>query len=380
VAPNQDWFEKNFYKVLGVAESASQKDITRAYRKLARELHPDANPGDQAAEDRFKDVSAAYDVIGDETKRKEYDEARKLGPGGGMNFGRGAPGAPNAGFNFDDGDIGDLSGLFGNLFNQRTGAKRAGANRGPGPQRGTDLETELTMDFRDAVQGITTTLHLTSDAVCATCAGTGSKPGSAPAICSNCRGRGVIDENQGLFSFSRPCQICGGKGVMVLDPCADCSGSGITRRPRDVKVRIPAGVRDGQNIKLKGRGGPGRNGGPPGDLYVMVHVEADKVFGRDGRNLTLAVPITFPEAALGTKLTVPTIDGDPVTLKLPPGTSSGKVFRVRGRGIESDKRGRGDLLVTVEVAVPAKLSKEQRDAVEAFAAASEESPRTHLGV
>jgi len=383
VAPQPEWFEKDFYKILGIAEDASQKEITRAYRKLARELHPDANPGDTAAEDRFKDVSAAYDVIGDEAKRKEYDEVRKLGPvgaamgGGGFPGGAGAPGAGS--FNFE-GDLGDL---FGNLFNQRGAGGPAGArraSRGPGPQRGSDLETELTMDFRDAVDGITTTLHLTSDAACSTCHGTGSKPGSAPAICSNCSGRGVIDDNQGLFSFSRPCNVCGGTGMLVVDPCTTCHGAGVQRRPRDVKVRIPGGVRDGQSIKLKGRGGPGRNGGPPGDLYVLVHVAPDKIFGRDGRNLTITVPVTFPEAALGTKLTVPTVDGDNVTLKLPPGTSSGKVFRVRGRGIDNGKKGRGDLLVTVEVAVPNRLSKEQKAAVEAFAAASKDSPRDHLGV
>jgi molecular chaperone DnaJ len=381
MAPQPDWFEKDFYKILGVPDTAPQKDVTRAYRKLARQLHPDANPGDTAAEDRFKDVSAAYDVIGDEARRKEYDDVRKLGPGAMGGFGPGpSAGQTGGNLNFNTEDLGDLGGLFGNLFNARGGARRAGANRGPGPQRGSDLETELTMDFRDAIEGITTTLHLTSDAVCNTCGGSGSKPGSSPAVCSNCGGRGVIDENQGLFSFSRPCSVCGGKGTLVLDPCPTCGGAGIVRRPRDVKVRIPDGVRDGQTIKLKGRGGPGRNGGPSGDLYVRVHVQPDKMFGRDGRNLTLQVPVTFPEAALGTKLTVPTLEGDTVTLRLPPGTASGKVFRVKGRGIGDGKRGRGDLLVTIEVAVPAKLSKEQRAAVEALAAASADSPRAHLGV
>ncbi len=381
MAPQPEWFEKDFYKVLGVSDSSTAKEITKAYRKLARELHPDANPGDDAAETRFKEVSAAYDVVGDEAKRKEYDEVRKLGPGA-MGFapgsGAGAPGGASN-INFDGGDLGDLGGVFGNLFNQRAGARRAGASRGPGPQRGTDLETELTMDFRDAVSGITTTLHLTSEAGCTTCRGTGSKPGSAPAVCSNCGGRGVIDENQGLFSFSRPCSVCHGRGVLVLDPCVDCDGTGVVRRPRDVKVRIPAGVRDDQTIKLKGRGGPGRNGGPAGDLYVKVHVASDKVFGRSGQNLTLRLPITFPEAALGTKVAVPTIDGEQVTIKVPAGTNSGKVFRVKGRGIDSGKR-RGDLLVTVEVTVPAKLSKEQKAAIEAFESASEEAPRAHLGV
>jgi len=382
VAPQPEWFEKDFYKTLGVSESASAKDLTKAYRKLARQLHPDANPGDDAAETRFKEVSAAYDVIGDEAKRKEYDEVRKLGPGA-MGFGPSggpAPGGANTNFNFDGADLGDLGGMFGNLFNQRAGARRAGGSRGPGPQRGSDLETELTMDFRDAVAGITTTLHLTSDAGCTTCHGTGSKPGSAPSVCSNCGGRGVIDENQGLFSFSRPCAVCHGKGVLVLDPCVDCGGAGVVRRPRDVKVRIPAGVRNDQTIRLKGRGSPGRNGGPAGDLFVKVHVAADKVFGRDGHNLTLRLPITFPEAALGTKVAVPTVDGDQVTIRVPAGTSSGKVFRVKGRGIDNGKKGRGDLMVTVEVAVPAKLTKEQKAAIEAFDEVSDESPRAHLGV
>jgi molecular chaperone DnaJ len=381
VAPQPEWLEKDYYKILGVSDTAPQKEITTAYRKLARELHPDANPGDPAAEERFKDVAAAYDVIGDEGRRKEYDDVRKLGPIGAMGGGfPGAGGAPGAGgFSFRSDDLGDL---FSNLFNAGgggVGGRRRGA-RGAGPQRGTDLETELTMDFRDAVEGVTTTLHLTSDAACATCSGTGSKPGSAPKICTNCHGRGVVEENQGMFSFSRPCDVCGGKGVLVVDPCPTCAGSGVVRRPRDVKVRIPAGVRDDQTIKLKGRGGPGRNGGPPGDLFVRVHVAPDSVFGRSGSNLTLTVPVTFPEAALGTKLTVPTVEGDSVTLRLPPGTSSGKVFRIKGRGIDNGRKGRGDLLVTVEVAVPAKLSKDQRAAVEAYAAASPDSPRAHLGV
>jgi molecular chaperone DnaJ len=381
LAPQPEWFEKDYYKTLGVAESASQKEITSAYRKLARELHPDANPGDSAAEERFKDVSAAYDVVGDEAKRKEYDEVRRLGPIGAMGGagfpGAGGPAGAGGGFSFSADDLGDL---FGNLFNTGTGPGARRRPRGAGPQRGADLQTELTMDFRDAVEGITTTLHLTSDVACSTCTGTGSAPGTAPQVCTNCHGRGVIDENQGMFSFSRPCSVCGGKGVIVVEPCPTCSGTGIVRRPRDVKVRIPAGIQDGKTMKLKGRGGPGRNGGPNGDLYVKVNVASDSVFGRSGDNLTLTVPVTFAEAALGTRLTVPTIDGAPVTLKLPAGTSSGKVFRIKGKGIDTGRKGHGDLLVTVEVTVPTRLSKEQRAAVEAFAAASHESPRAHLGV
>jgi molecular chaperone DnaJ len=377
LAPQREWFEKDYYKVLGVDEKAPAKDITRAYRKLARELHPDANPDDPAAEERFKEVSAAYDVVGDDEKRKEYDEVRRLGPMAGGFGGPGGPGGPG-GFNFDASDLGDL---LGGLFGRGRGAGAPGGAgfRGTGPQRGSDLEAELHLPFREAVQGVTTSLHLTSDAPCSTCHGSGARPGTTPQMCPQCGGRGVLDENQGLFSFSTPCPNCGGRGAVVTDPCPTCRGNGIERRPREVKVRIPAGVDDEQRIRLKGRGGPGRNGGPSGDLFVVVHVEPDPVFGRAGRNLTVTVPVTFAEAALGTKLKVPTLDGDQVTLKIPEGTPSGKVFRVKGRGVKT-KKGTGNLLVTVQITVPRKLSKEQRQAVEAFAAATSESPREHLEV
>lgn len=381
MAPQREWFEKDYYKILGVPETATAKEITRAYRKLARKLHPDANPNDPTAEERFKEVSAAYEVIGDETKRREYDEVRKLGPlggafgpGAGFGYGPPRPGAGGADFQFNASDLGDL---LGNLFGRGRG--RAGATRGPGPQRGADLEAELHLPFREAVRGVTTTLHLTSDAPCSTCGGSGARPGTTPTTCPECGGRGVLDENQGLFSFSTPCPRCTGRGVVVTDPCPTCRGTGVEARPREVRVRIPPGVNDGQRIRLKGRGAPGRNGGPPGDLYVLVHVGSDPVFGREGRHLTITVPITFAEAALGTNLTVPTLDGAKVTLRIPPGTPSGKVFRVRGRGVP-DPKGTGDLLVTVQVAVPKHLSAEQREAVEALAAATHESPRAHLGV
>lgn len=383
MAPQREWFEKDYYKVLGVSASATQKEITRAYRKLARELHPDANPDNPSAEERFKEVSAAYDVVGDEAKRKEYDEVRTLGPFGGMGggpggpggFGQGGPGFNPSDFNVNANDLGDLlGGLFGR--GRRGGG---GPSRGPGPQRGTDLEAELHLPFREAISGVTTTLNLSSDAACSTCHGNGARPGTSPQICARCGGRGVLDDNQGLFSFSTPCPACGGQGTVITDPCPSCRGTGVEHRPREVKARIPAGVNDGQRIRLKGRGGAGRNGGPAGDLFVIVHVDPDAVFGRDDRNITITVPITFAEAALGTKLTVPILDGDKVTLKIPEGTPSGKVFRVKGRGVAS-KKGTGDLLVTVQIAVPKKLSAEQRDAVRAFADATAESPREHLGV
>jgi len=379
MAPQREWFEKDYYRVLGVSETASQKDIKSAYRKLSRQYHPDNNPGDRAAEERFKEVSAAYDVVGDAEKRKEYDEVRKLGPMGGMFGGAGGPGpgGPGAG-SFRVEDLGDI---FGGLFGRGRRAGGAGrAARGTGPHRGQDLEAELHLDFDDAVRGITTTIHLTSEAACSTCHGSGARPGTTPHTCPQCNGRGVLDDNQGFFSFSQPCPSCGGQGFVIDDPCLICRGTGIEHRPREVNVRLPAGVADGQRIRLKGRGGPGRNGGPPGDLYVTARVGPHRLFGRRGDDLTLTVPVTFPEAALGADVRVPTLDGGSVTVRIPAGTRSGRTLRVKGRGVPGPKK-TGDLLVTVEVTVPQKLSDDERKAVEALAAATNgRSPRAHLGV
>ncbi len=371
----REWFEKDYYSVLGVDDGASAKDITKAYRKLARQYHPDANQDDPKAEDRFKEISAAYDVLGDEARRKEYDEVRRLGPMAG-GFGPGGPGQPGAGgFSFDVGaeDVGDL---LGNLFGR--GRNRQRASTGVAPQRGGDLEAELTLDFEDAVRGMTTTLHLTSDALCSTCSGSGAKPGTAPRPCRVCNGRGVVEDNQGLFSFSSPCTACQGRGVVIDDPCATCRGTGVERRPREVKVRMPAGVADGQRIALKGRGAPGRNGGPPGDLYVTCNVVPHPLFGRDGDNLTVRVPLTFAEAALGADVQVPTLDGGPVRLRIKPGTQPGSKHRVKGRGVAT-KRRTGDLIVTTEVVVPSKLSDAERAAVEELARATTVSPRAQQG-
>ncbi len=375
MAPQREWFEKDYYATLGVPETASAKEVKSAYRKLSRKYHPDANAGDPAAEERFKEISAAYDVIGDEERRKEYDEVRRMGPVGGF----GGGGAPGEGFAFTTDNLGDLGDLFGNLFNRGRGRGRNRAGATVGPQRGTDLETELQVSFEGAVQGVTTTVNITSEVACHTCHGTGAKPGTMPQVCPRCGGRGIIDDNQGFFSFSQTCPQCGGTGVIIEDPCPTCHGSGTELRARQVKVRIPPGVQDGQRIRLKGRGGPGHNGGPNGDLYVITKVEPHPLFGRRDNDLTVTVPITFAEAALGAEVKVPTLDGSPVTIKVPPGTRSGRTFRVKGRGVPTTKRP-GDLLVTVEVAVPAKLSADERRAVEALAAASTESPRAHLGV
>ncbi len=365
-----DWLEKDFYKVLGVSEDVSEKELTKAYRKLARKYHPDANPNDRTAEERFKEVSEAYDVLSDPDQRSDYDQIRKYGAAGGFGggpFGGGGGGGPG-GFSFDTGNLSDI---LGDLFG---GGRRT---PGTGPRRGDDLEAELTLSFDEAVKGVTTSVHLTSDAACGTCHGSGSAPGSTPEICRQCQGRGVLDDDQGFFSLSQPCPTCSGRGRVVTDPCTTCRGSGIERKPRQVKVRIPAGVKDGQRIRLKGRGTPGRNGGPSGDLFVVVRVGTHELFGRSGVNLTIDVPITYAEAVLGAKVKVPTLDGKTVTLRIPEATPSGKTFRVKGKGVTTNTK-TGDLLVTVVVDVPTELTDEQRSAVEALAAATNGSPRDHL--
>jgi molecular chaperone DnaJ len=302
----REWFEKDYYAVLGVGSSASEKEIQQTYRKLARELHPDANPGDTAAEERFKEVAAAYDVVGDPETRGQYDQARQMGPGGGTSYGGG-----QGGFTFDGSDMGDLSDLLGGMFS--SGGSPFGA-RGPRPQQGRDQEAQLRLSFDESVSGVTTSVTIS-----------GGADGGTRAI----------------------------------------------------KVRIPAGVEDSQRIRLKGKGGAGANGGPAGDLFVLVLVNDHAIFGRDGLNLTLDLPITFDEAVLGADIKVPTYGGESVKLRLPPGTQPGRIFRVKGQGIHTEQA-KGDLLVAVEVAVPAKLSKAQKEALVAFAEASDESPRSHL--
>ena len=383
MAPQREWFEKDYYAVLGVEPGASEREIQRAYRRLAKANHPDANAGDQAAEERFKEISAANDVLGDADKRKEYDQVREMvasgaGPGGfGGAPGGFGPGFEGATFHFDDG--GGLGDLLGNLFGARGGPRRRG--RAPtGPIRGANLETELHLDFQDAVHGVTTTVGVTSDATCSVCGGSGAEPGTFPESCPTCGGTGAVAVDQGPFSFSQVCSTCGGRGEVIEHRCKRCRGTGVERRNREVKVRIPPAVRDGQRIRVKGRGAAGRNGGPPGDLYVVVHVGSDERFGRKGTtNLTIKVPVTYSEAVLGAQVKVPTLDA-PVTVKVPPGTQSGKTVRVRGRGIKPATGDPGDLLVTFEVVVPTELTDAQRDAIAALAEQLPVNPREHLGV
>ena len=353
----REWFDKDYYKVLGLTSSATDKEITRAYRKLAKSSHPDTNPG---SEEKFKEVSVAYDVLGDAEKRKEYDEVRRLGPAA---SGFGGPGSQGpGGFNFQTGDFGDLGDIFGGLF----GGRRQRA------QRGADLETALHLGFRDAVVGVTTSVNLPSNDPCHTCGGRGAAPGTGFATCERCGGRGVLNDDQGPFAMSSVCPVCQGRGGRIITPCPTCHGTGREPSSRKVNVRIPAGVIDGQRIRLKGKGNQGTHGGAAGDLFVDVHVSTDPQFDRKGRHVTTTVNVPLTAAILGTTVNVATLD-DPVNLKIAAGTQPGTTMRVRGRGVPAaGKHAAGDLLVTVNVVIPKKLNKEQRALVEKLSAALNE--------
>ncbi|MFE0628863.1 molecular chaperone DnaJ [Streptomyces sp. NPDC058864] len=382
---SRDLFEKDLYKVLGVPKDATEAEIKKAYRKLAREFHPDANKGDAKAEERFKEISEANDVLSDPKRRKEYDEGRALFGNGGFRAGPAGAG----GFGFDLGDLfggapggtapqgggfgGGLGDVFGGLFN------RGGATTRTQPRRGQDIETEVTLKFTEAVDGATVPLKMTSQAPCKACSGTGDKNGT-PRVCPTCVGTGQVSRGgSGSFSLTDPCTDCKGRGLIAQDPCEVCNGSGRARSARTMQVRIPAGVTDGQRIRLRGKGAPGERGGPGGDLYVTVHVDAHPVFGRKADNLTVTVPVTFVEAALGGEIKVPTLGGPPVTLKLPPGTPNGRTLRARGKGAVRKDGTRGDLLVSIEVAVPAATEGKALDALEAYREATADTdPRAEL--
>lgn len=377
---NRDWVEKDFYKTLGVAQDAADTDIKKAYRKLAQELHPDANPGDRAAEDRFKEVSEAYATLSDPEKRKEYDQVRNMvGSGGFGGFGGGGFGDGFGGQRVRVEDLGDLFGNLGGVgdlfgFGGGRTARRAG------PQRGADVSATLNIGFEDAVRGVTTSVRVTGDAACTRCRGRRAEPGTQIDVCPSCAGTGTVAANQGVFSFSNPCPQCRGAGHLISSPCVQCSGTGVEHRSRTINVKIPAGVKNGSTIRLKGKGSPGRNGGPAGDLLVRLAVAKHPIFGRKDNDLTLTLPITFTEAALGAKVEVPTLD-EPVTLKIPAGTRSGRTFRVRRAGVQPAKGKPGDLLVTVVVTVPEKLSRPARKMLEEFRDAYEtEDPRAHMKV
>jgi molecular chaperone DnaJ len=380
----REWVEKDFYKVLGVSSDASTEEIKRVAKKLLAENHPDRKPGDAAADEKYKEVGEARDVLADPAKRKEYDETRRLFAGGG--FGRryapGDGGFPGgfSGYGADgEVNLGDLFGaagqtgganigdLFGGLFGR--GAQQPRPSR---PRRGNDLETETELSFLEATKGVAMPLRLTSPAPCTNCHGSGARPGTSPRVCANCNGAGVISRNQGAFGFSEPCTECRGTGSIIDEPCDECHGEGKITRTRTINVRIPPGVEDGQRIRLAGQGEAGLRGAPSGDLYVTVHVRPDKVFGRDGDDLTVSVPVSFHELALGTTLSVPTLEGK-VGVRVPKGTSDGRILRVRGRGVPKRNGGHGDLLVTVKVAVPPNLEGEAAEALEAYAKAERAS-------
>lgn len=380
---NSEWANKNYYADLGVSSSASEDEIKKAYRKLARENHPDKNPGDKAAEDRFKKAAEAYDVLGDDKKRKEYDELKALLASGGIRggFGSGGAGFPG-GFRtstggFDTSDLfgggqgggfstdGGLGDIFGGLFN-----RGAGSHQSARPTRGADVETEITLSFVEAAKGTTIPVELTGDAPCNTCHGSGSKSGH-PAKCGTCDGTGFTSENKGAFGFSAPCATCGGTGEIITDPCDNCHGRGTVRKSRSITVRIPTGVEDGQKVRLAGQGEAGPNGKPAGDLFVKVHVKKDDVFTRDGNNILITIPVSFSELALGGAISVPTLN-KPVKLKLPAGTPDGRTLRVRGRGIEA-RDSTGDLLVTVQVSVPKNLDDNAAEALRTYAEAETNS-------
>jgi molecular chaperone DnaJ len=377
----KDFLEKDYYKTLGVSKNAPADEIKKSYRKLARKYHPDANKGNASAEERFKEISEAYNVLSDEKRRKEYDEARSMFGSGGLRMPGGQGG--QGGYNFDLGDLfggggsnttgGRLGDLLGGVFGGRGGTQAR-------PRRGADLETETTLSFTDSIDGSTVSLRLAGEGPCQTCRGTGAKAGTVPRVCPNCEGTGQESRNLGGFALSEPCKTCRGRGMVVDDPCEVCSGSGRAMSTRTILARIPAGVADGQRIRLKGKGVPGERGGPAGDLYVKVHVTPHPVFGRSGDNLTVTVPVTFTEAALGAEIKVPSLHGVPLTVRIPPGTQNGKVLRLRGKGFRRSSDGiLGDVHVTVQVQVPAKLDDKAKAALEAYRdATAGDDPRAEL--
>jgi molecular chaperone DnaJ len=368
-----DWMNKDFYAELGVAKTATQDEIKKAYRKLARANHPDSNPGDTAKHDKFKAVAEAYDVVGDPDKRAKYDEVRAMHASGAFRgFSGGFGGQGGGGQTFDLSDLlreraggGGLGDMFGDLF----GRSRQQAR--PRPTRGADVETTATIGFTEAMEGVTISLRLTSDAPCPDCKGTGGKPGTQPHICPECEGAGfVVSQTGGAFSINETCPSCGGRQLVYDEPCPTCHGSGRGMSARSIQARIPAGVKDGQKIRLKGKGAAGESGGPAGDLFVTVHVRPHRLFTRKGDNLAIDVPVSCDEAALGAEIKIPTLGGSPVTLKIPAGTPNGRTFRVRGKGPRRSDGTWGDLLATVEVQVPAVLNDAAREAVQAYRAAA----------
>src|SRR3954469_8128962 len=372
---------QDLYKTLGVDKKASQDDIKKAYRKLARKYHPDRNPGDAQAEERFKEVQAAYDVLGDADKRKQYDRGPLFGFGG--SGPAGSAGGGFAGGGFDAGGFGDiLSALFGQATGRTRGggAGRARTGGGPRPERGRDLEAEVSISFDQAVDGTQVPLSVPTSTPCTTCRGTGAKPGTSPVVCPRCQGRGVENQGQGLFSIATPCSRCGGSGVVIEDPCATCHGNGAVRTVKKYRVNIPAGVRDGARARRAGKGEPGRHGGDAGDLFVITRVLESPVFARKGDHLEVEVPLTIPEAIRGAEVEVPTLHGRK-RLRVPAGTKHGTIQRLRGEGPPRlGSNSRGDIHYRFVIDVPATLSAEQSEAVEKLSQVMNGNPQAKLFV
>ena len=371
----------DYYKILGVGKNASDEEIKKSYRKLARQYHPDRNPGDKKAEERFKEISQAHDVLSDPEKRKAYD--RGQGPLGGFTTGNFDPSSFSGGF----GDI--LSNLFGGGAGAgtagRTGGARgragtAGAGRAgrTAQTQGRDLETEVALSFDQAVHGAQVPLSVPTSQPCPTCKGTGAKPGTAPKVCPVCEGRGLEAQSQGIFSISQPCSNCGGSGTVIEDPCPTCAGTGAQRSVRRLRVNIPAGVHDGSRIRLAGKGEAGLRGAEPGDLYVITRVQESPVFKAAGDNLEVEVPLTIPEAVRGAIVEVPTLNGSK-RLRVAPGTKHGTVQRLRGEGPpRAGGKGRGDIRYRFVIDVPEKLSPEQDEAIDRLSKATNGNPRSSL--
>jgi molecular chaperone DnaJ len=355
-------YQRDYYKALGVPKTATAAEIKKSYRELARKYHPDANKGSTAAEDRFKEITEAYNVLSDEKQRKEYDEARSMfgglrTPAGGRTGGQG--GTFDLGDLFGGGGGDGLGDVLGGIFRNRQGTPTSSRAR-----RGADVETETTLAFGDAIDGATVSLRLTGEGPCPVCGGTGAKSGTVPKVCPDCHGTGQQSKNLGGFGLSEPCKNCRGRGLVVEDPCPSCSGSGRAMSSRTIQARIPAGVGDGQKIKLPGKGASGEHGGKAGDLYVRVHVTPHGVFGRSGDNLTVTVPVTITELALGADIKVPTHRGPAVTVRIKPGSANGGVNRIAGRGVRKKDGTMGDLLATLEVTVPQNLNSKAKSALE----------------
>lgn len=369
---------EDYYQILGVDKKASQQEIKKVYRKLARQYHPDTNPNNKEAEERFKKINEAYEVLSDPEKRKQYDQGTYFFGQQGFDpraYARSQQDFGGAHVFTDLGGIGGFGG-FEDIFEIFTGSGRS--RRAKATEKGQDVIYKIRLSFKDALKGVATRINVNRNIVCPTCVGTGAKPGTSPKTCPECKGRGTVSLNQGLFGLSRACSSCLGRGVTIDSPCPTCRGAGRTTEAKKITVKLPAGVADSSKIRFPGKGEAGLRGGPSGDLYIIAEVEPHPFFKRKGSDILLDLPLTFSEAALGAKIKVPTVDGS-VYLKIPPGTQEGRTFRLRGKGAPKLKgHGNGDMMVKARIIVPSKLNKDEKELIEKLAAMETENPRAKL--